>query len=168
MKLSELQKNYGDVELDNSIVDKLEKYLIAPSWVGKNNLYFTVRDDGIVREEVYEGDEADYTNIDMGNFFQTEKEAEFDLERRKVEAKMLALGGSRNPKEVQDNYGNYWVIAITTSNKDYSLEIRAVFESDTRCYLVPSIYFPSCESIHEAIKTIGEDRIKKYLFYMEK
>lgn len=161
MKLSELQQIYGNVELDENILDELVKYLIAPSWVGKDNRYFAIQDDGIVREHVYEGDGADFTNIEMGNFFQTKEEAEFEVERRKIETEMLRLGGTRD----------FWSIGDEEVEKyyvNYSYYRNLVYVSfNSVHHKAGIIYFPTEELAQKVIEKIGRDRLKKYLFYVK-
>nr|DAE94165.1 MAG TPA: hypothetical protein [Caudoviricetes sp.] len=88
---------------------------------------------------------------DMGNAFLTREEAEFERERRKVEAIMKKY--SRPFEHDEDN----WYIEYSHYSKHIGID--ALYEYD--CGI---IYFESEEIARDVINKIGEDRLKKYWF----
>ena len=88
---------------------------------------------------------------DMGNAFLTREEAEFELERRKIEAIMKKH--SRPFKYEEDNY-----------------HLKYFYRSESICILNSwefndgLLYFESKEIARKVIDEIGIDRLKKYWF----
>lgn len=88
---------------------------------------------------------------DAGNAFLTEEEAEFERERRKIEAIMRRY--ARPFKHEEDN----WYIECSHASKHIGID--ALCEYD--CGI---IYFESEEIARDVIDEIGEDKLKKYWF----
>lgn len=97
----------------------------------------------------------------IGNVFLTKEEAENDVERRKVETEMLRLGGRREFKNGENNY--YIVCDFDSSH----FAIR-IFNNKSDGFAPMTIYFDSAKECRNAIETIGEDRIRKYIFGVNK
>lgn len=112
--------------------------------------YYYIDEFGYLRPDWF--DEG-YFEIrrDLGNAFLTEEEAEFELERRKIEAIMRRY--SRPFKYEEDNY------YIEYYQNDNKLDIS--FYNTIRNG-VP--YFESEEIAQKVIDEIGEDRLIKYWF----
>lgn len=93
----------------------------------------------------------DETKRNIGNAFLTKEEAEFELERRKIEAIMKKH--SRPFKYEEDNY-----------------HLKYFYRSGSICILNSwefndgLLYFESKEIARKAIDEIGIDRLKKYWF----
>lgn len=98
---------------------------------------FNSQDDEVLRE--------------MGNVFLTREEAEFEKERRKIEAIMRKYS---SPFKYGDEN---WYIAYYHDEKDFS--VTAYLAVD---YGIP--YFESAEIAEKVIDEIDEDRLKKYWF----
>lgn len=92
---------------------------------------------------------------ESGNVFLTLQEAESELERRKIEAEMLRLGGRRNFKKGESNWYIRYNFYTDSVDVDYNM-----YDSYGRGI----IYFDSEEKAKEIIKTISEDKIRKYIF----
>ena len=87
----------------------------------------------------------------LGNAFLTKEEAEFELERRKIEAVMRKY--SRPFKYEERNY-------YIEYQYDRDMLVISVYH-----YINMGIpYFESEEIVQKAIDEIGEDRLKKYWF----
>ena len=93
--------------------------------------------------------------LEVGNIFKTEDEAYFKVERLKVEAELRKF--SRPFK-----YGD-WNFEILWNNHENNIEL------DWSGYVVRQsvIYFESGEIAEKAIESVGEERIKKYIFGVE-
>lgn len=89
----------------------------------------------------------------IGNIFLTKEEAEFEIERRKIETEMIRLGGRRKFNRGKDNY---FIMYTRIEGLDY-VNYQSMHEQGV-------IYFDSELDAINAVKTIGKDRIKKYIF----
>lgn len=100
-------------------------------------------------------------NRKLGNVFLTKEDAEYELERRRIENEMLRLGGRRNFKKGELNWYIYFGVSVTNKNSiRYNYDID---NNDGRW----RIYFDSFKDCSNAVKFIGEDKINKYLFGVE-
>jgi len=92
---------------------------------------------------------------DIGNVFKTQEEAKFAYEKLKVFNKLKSL--SDDDQEWNGDNKHYHII--------YNMFYNS-FDVWARCCIkVPHEYwFKSEESAKAAIKTIGEDKLKKYVF----
>lgn len=123
----------------------------------KGDNYYIVDIDGGVIQEIWwdDYDEKSYRN--SGNVFLTEEEAEFEVERRKVETEMLRLGGRRHLKLHKENY----CFCFDSQFSSISCECFSCLG------ICSSIYFDSEKEALKALNTIGKDKIKKYIFGVE-
>lgn len=148
----------GD-DLDEISEDLLESYIEKPNsiWELQNgDTYYAIDySEMTVHSIEFCNDEYDLNNRELRNCFLTKEEAEFALERIKIEAEMLTLGGRRKFKNNRDNCGIYHI--------DDSIYVKSY-----RYVIIQGlIYFDSIKEAEDAIKTIGEDRIRKYIFGVE-
>lgn len=145
--------------LDEISEDLLESYIEKPNsiWELQNgDTYYAIDySEMTVHSIEFCNDEYDLNNRELRNCFLTKEEAEFALERIKIEAEMLTLGGRRKFKNNRDNCGIYHI-----DDSIYAKSYRYVI-------IQGLIYFDSIKEAEDAIKTIGEDRLKKYIFGVE-
>ena len=92
--------------------------------------------------------------FNMGNVYRTQEEAEFQLERMKVLEELKKFSCKYRKGEL-----NYYIYLNSNTNE------LGVILSDI--YMRFDFYFESYEKAEEAIKEVGEDKIKKYLFEVE-
>lgn len=147
-----------DDYLDEIHEDLLESYIEKPNsiWeLQRGDKYYIINDYMEVDNVTFDDDIDDSNYRTIGNCFLTKEEAEFALERIKIEAEMLTLGGRRKFKNNRDNCGIYHI-----DNSIYAKSYRYVI-------IQGLIYFDSIKEAEDAIKTIGEGRIKKYIFGVE-
>ena len=90
---------------------------------------------------------------ELGDLFLTKEEAEIEVERRKIEAEMIRLGGRRKFNRGKDNY---FIMYTRIEGLDY-VNYQSMHEQGV-------IYFDSELDAINAVKTIGKDKIKKYIF----
>lgn len=112
---------------------------------------------GNVHHGFWDGSSSSIAIRDTGGCFLTREEAEDEIERRKVETEMLRLGGRREFKNGENNY--YIVCDFDSSH----FAIR-IFNNKSDGFAPMTIYFDSAKECRNAIETIGEDRIRKYIF----
>lgn len=133
----------------------LEPYVEKPKSVWdlkKGDTYYVISGYNEVIETTWIKYNIDNNSREIGNAFLTKAEAEFERERRKIETEMLRLGGRRNFKFDGDNYGIYYC----EGTNNITLCRHTLYQG--------LIYFDSIEKASNAIKTIGEDRLKRYIF----
>lgn len=155
IKVEEIAEKYKGYEVDE---EKLKEFLTTPKpktvWdLKKGDRYYYFDDyDGVEFTE-WSNDNIDNIRRYFGNCFLTREEAEFEIERRKVEAVLLKYG-RREFKESEENYYMY------CEDNEPPFEIDCY-----NCYQIQGvIYFDTKELCQKAIKEAGEDNIKKYIF----
>lgn len=116
--------------------------------------YWYIDDEGGVWSTVYDNHYIDRYRQSIGNIFRTKEEAEFAVEKLKVEAELRKF--SRPFKRDSLNV----VMCFDT-------ETDELYSETKRFMTQGAFYFEGLVQIQEAIKTIGEDRIKKYIFGVE-
>ena len=119
------------------------------------NTYWCINAYGGVSKEIWDRYDIEKDMFEIGNGFRTEQEAEFAVEKLKVEAELRKF--SRPFK-----YGD-WNFEILWNNHENNIEL------DWSGYVVRQsvIYFESGGIAEKAIESVGEERIKKYLFGVE-
>lgn len=159
MKLKELMEKYGEYDVvvsrsitTNEIMINGRKPKPKTVWDLRKgdkcyyiSLFGDVEDTGGYLSPLSEA-------IDMGVVFLTEEDAKKDLERRKVETLLLKYGGRRWFKK---DGGNFYLVREDDD-----------FETFQAHWIFPlgTIYFDTKEQAQNAVKEIGEDRIKQALF----
>lgn len=166
IKLKDIAEKYGEYGINE---DKLKEILIEPKpkpktvWdLKKGDKYQTFAFDGSIITFEYGNDRHDEALIEIGIGYVTEEEAKFERERLKVEAEMLKYGGTRDMMSLGDEDIEKYFIECYHDPKSPSLRIDNHWSTHHGM-----IYFKSEEDAKIAIAKIGEDRIKKYLFYVK-
>lgn len=152
-----------DVSYDGEVLIKkesyLEPYVEKPKsvWDLKEGDYCAIANINGEASEIHWDESAIEKDWrDFGNCFLTKEEAEFEVERRKIETEMLRLGGRRKFNRGKDNY---FIMYTRIEGLDY-VNYHSMHEQGV-------IYFDSELDAINAVKTIGKDRIKKYIFGVE-
>lgn len=122
--------------------------------VGHN--YYIIKSSGTVSSSIWYADDIDISRYGLGNVYKTYEEAEFEVERRKVEfelRKYIYEHGGGNGEFVvgRDNFSLcYGQLTDTLGVNNVSYTQGA------------GIFCNSREVLKEAINAVGEDRVKKY------
>lgn len=126
-----------------------------------NKNYWIINGCRVVNSS-WDNDNVDYRRYEIGNCFKTEKEAKFALEKLKVEAELRRFAEENNECEIDwtDRKQNKWLICYNYDSKN----IDTGYDNTLRTHY---IYFSSKEIAKQAIKHIGEERLKKYYFRIE-
>ena len=119
------------------------------------DVYWYINPLGFAFHDEWSGFITEGHKIEIGNIFKTKEQADFAVEKLKVEAELRKF--SRPFKEDEYNY----FIQIHPSHNNI------VTESDDYYQTQGTIYFESTTIANEAIDVIGENRIKKYIFGVE-
>lgn len=113
--------------------------------------FFSISGDGIVFSSIWENHPIDECRLSIGNTFKTREETEFAIEKLKVIHELESLG-----KHFESGKDNYFIYL-----DDDGLKVTSMFSCQT---IYSDCYFDSRKETQQAIKEVGEDRIKKYLF----
>lgn len=117
--------------------------------------YWCIGDWLVPTRSIYEDDYTDRGRKYSGNIYKTEEQAEFAVEKLKVEAELRKFSRPFEP----DSFNHYIFLDadIDCLDVDYL----------SYCQSQGTIHFESKEKAQQAIDTVGADRIKKYLFGVE-
>lgn len=155
MKLSEYIEKYSDCE----VTDEIDKCIVkAPKTVydlKDGDKCFFLTGSGIVQGGIWRDDMISLSMLSIGNMFLTEEDAEFAIERLEVIAELKKYAKEFSDEEwLNQSIVKHYIIF---DYEDHVINIGYV------CFTkVSDIYFESEEKAQEAIKAVGEDRIKKY------
>lgn len=94
---------------------------------------------------------------ELCDLFLTKEEAESEAERRKIEAKMISLGGTRKINELNSD-------VVYTIQMHFKLNYVYVRSFDIKQAPIGVIFFNYRKQAIKALETIGESKIKKYFF----
>ena len=150
MNLQEELKSLKDriAELEEQIMEEQE----FPQF-GDDHWY--VDSDTEVMDIAWYGGDYDQGRLSIGNVFKTKEQAEFAVEKLKVEAELRKFsrpfvdGKENNHIKYRPSFDELSVSA------SFGYQDQGVF------------YFESREKAEEAIEAVGKDRIKKYIFGVE-
>ena len=117
--------------------------------------YWYVDDDAEVMLVVWYGDDYDKGRVSINNAFKTKNQAEFAAEKLKVEAELRKF----SRPFVDGEWNNH--IKYSQRFDELSISTSLVYQTQG------VIYFESGEKARQAIKSVGEERIKKYIFGAE-
>ena len=122
--------------------------------------YFCLASDGdVLGPYLWENESIDNDTDSIGNCYKTEEDAEFAVERMKAQTELQRYAEEHNEGEI-DWFNN-------CQDKYYFLynHLEEKIEVCSNQFLQGNaVYFSDMATVLEAIKAIGEDRIKKYLF----
>lgn len=115
--------------------------------------YWYINTFGGVSYETWGGNISERDMLEIGNIFRTKGQAEFEVEKLKVVVELRKF--SVPFKHGGDNYTfNY----NHKNGKIVNLYASEGYQD------FGALYFESNEELNKAIKSVGEDRIKKYIF----
>ncbi len=157
--LEELEEYLNKVEeeikdLRENIRTRKEKHKEWELKIGEE--FYTISGFGYVNCWEYKGDVKDLNAFRTGSAFKTKEEAEFEVEKRKVIAELNRYSKAHNPGE------NNFCIYYSYEEDALVPYLEPLDEPDIGAY-----YFESEKMAKKAIKEVGEERIKKYLFGVE-
>ena len=139
----------------NTIIHLISKSKTKEVWKPKaeENYFCIDTSNSVIMAWVWRGDRYAESDYAIGNCFKTKEEAEFAIEKLKVQAELRHYAEAHNENGKETNYKIYY----HKTNK--SLSIQEIY-----CFLDESVTFTSFKIAEDAVTEIGADRIKKYLF----
>ncbi|AXY81143.1 hypothetical protein AVP_27 [Aerococcus phage vB_AviM_AVP] len=142
-EIKELKKRIAELEEQTKKEREFPQYL---------DTYWIIEDSTEVSTYVWEGDDFDNQHLPIGNVFKTEEQAKFTIEKLKVEAELRKYSDSWDLEKTQYTFSFNWEFgAFEVEYPDYN-------------QYPDSYYFDSINSLQLALETVGEERIKKYIF----
>lgn len=155
MKLSEYIEKYGNCE----VTDEIDKCIVKmPKTVYDlkfGDKCFFLTGVGTIMTVIWHNDDSDHDRLRFGNVFLTEEDAKFAIERLKVIAELKKYAKEFSDEEWEDfDLSKYFI--------RYNCQNGGVYASC--CFLSKGteLYFENKQKVQEAIKWVGEDRVKKY------
>ena len=145
MEINSLKQRIAELEQQAKEEQEFPQY---------GDTYWCINTYGGVSKETRDGFKFEKDMLTIGNVFQTENEAEFAVEKLKVEAELRKF----SRKFIWG--GENWILSMGT-NKDIFL----VYEDDEMNQ--GAVYFEDEYKALEAIEAVGKERIKKYIFGVE-
>lgn len=109
--------------------------------------------EGVV-EDKWDDMDFDYFRLSTGNVFKTKEDVEFQIEKLNVLTELKKFSCKYN------EYLDVWRLSYDTRRKKLTF-LRSDSMKDF------GFYFESVEEGKKAVKKVGKDRIKKYLFEVE-
>lgn len=126
----------------------------------RNNKYYSISNCGDLISDIEYGSTYDERCYQFGNYFKTEEEVEFARTKQFIYQQLKDYALEHNTQAIDLNNPNQpkWFIRYETNCK----EIKYYWM--TSLLHMHQIYFTSEEIARAAVKEVGEDNIKKYLF----
>lgn len=142
-------------ELEKELLELKELVKEEQDFPQDGDIYWLIDDEGSVFNTFYDNHYIDRYHQLIGSVFKTKEQAEFAVEKLKVEAELRKFS-----KPFESGETSYYIF--------FHIEIDCL-DTHFTSYCPPqgSIYFESEEKAQQAIESVGEDRIKKYLFGVE-
>jgi hypothetical protein len=143
----------GVKDIVGGIVKDYEKI-----WPKKGDKYWFITAYGNIVWDQYYNALEDEELKEIGNFFKTEEEAEETLEYFKVLHELKELA---DDDKTWDGENGHWGLDYDTFEDKIDISER-LYDISGGAY-----YFKSKESAQAAVEKIGEERLKKYYFFIE-
>lgn len=134
-------------------------------WRSKeNDKYYTLTSSGEPMLELDDRRNSDEQCYKLGNYFNTRKEAEFARNKQLIYQQLKDYALEHNTEEIDldNNIQHKWFMRYDNVCK------KMKYYWMTSLLHMHQIYFTSEEIARAAVKEVGEDNIKKYLFGVNK
>ena len=141
-------------ELEKELLELKEQVKEQQEFPQSGERYWYNNGGGMVNSCFWKSEQFDLNRYRIGNMFKTEKEAEFAVEKLKVEAELRKFGRTFILGEE-----NWYLNMIRSKDITIAYDHYNIHQG--------TVYFKSKDKVKEVIETIGEERIKKYLFGVE-
>lgn len=136
-------------------------------WRAKaGGIHYYIEASGDVSSDVDQHTLLDDAFFDIGNYFKTPDDADFEKEKRLVCQELYDYALEHNEEDIDwENFcqDKYCICFIHHNDSPNYQDILYIDEMQ-RVEYPNTVYFTSREIAQNAINTIGEYRVKKYLF----
>lgn len=157
-KIEELEEQLEELRAKVNELEQALSLAKLAEWPQEGDRYWFVTSDGVVSSDLWDNDSTDAGRAEIGNVFRTEEEADFEVQRLRVIAELKKFAMSR--EEVYAARRNYPVYCMCLCGD--------LITSDNHIrdrYAL--LYFKDNSILQEAVKSVGEGKIKKYYFGIE-
>lgn len=127
----------------------------------QNEKYYYIDSSVGIEYHCNRNDNIDEWLYDIGNYFRTTEEAEFEVERLKVIQELKQFAYDFSDKDWKNGTSDKYIMM-------YDVESDKIITDHWYTLKHFGLHFESSEDIKDAIKSVGEDRIKKYYFRIGK
>lgn len=148
------------LKIKNEMIDEFDRRVEAlkvdeQEFPKRGDKYHFIEATG--RIDWFQWNESDFglRAQDIGNIYKTDEEAQFAREKLKVEAELRKYS-----RPFERGGFNHYIFIDTDGNH---LEVNSLIYGQPQ----GTIYFESKEKAQQAIESVGEERIKKYIFGVE-
>ena len=163
MNLQSYINKYGNVEIEEKQLNELLGIKESKVWKPKHGeKYWMIDNVGGSASITWFNDDIDNLRWKFGNVFKSQEEAQFVVEKHKVEVELQRYADEHNECEIDWEDEDQAKYCICFDNKFKKLDTNCNYVSQEN-----NICFTSREIAKQAIQAIGEDKIKKYYFGME-
>ena len=140
--------------LNNEQLDALKKSGINPiddnTFPKEGDVYWLLDQNGHIRSTYWHNNEFDFKCMSIGNVFKTYEDAEFEIERLKVIAKMRKYADSTP-------YDGYFIVY-------YKADKKLIVVDNSRYRMITDILFKTYKDATTCIDEVGAENIIKYYF----
>lgn len=154
----------SNITVENALADDWEIVGETKSKVWKpkkGDKYFFISSRLEVVKFNNQEDSVDKKVINSGNYFKTKEEAQHMVEKLKVIKELQDFAIENRDEEISWDEDSRYKFSIYFDYKWKMIRISWATVAHDSPF---NIYFASEKAIHDAIDSIGEDRIKKYYF----
>lgn len=154
----------SNITVENALADDWEIVGETKSKVWKpkkGDKYFFISSRLEVVKFNNQEDSVDKKVINSGNYFKTKEEAQHMVEKLKVIKELQDFAIENRDEEISWDEDSCYKFSIYFDYKWKMIRISWATVAHDSPF---NIYFASEKAIHDAIDSIGEDRIKKYYF----
>lgn len=154
----------SNITVENALADDWEIVGETKSKVWKpkkGDKYFFISSGLEVVKFNNQEDSVDKKVINSGNYFKTKEEAQHMVEKLKVIKELQDFAIENRDEEISWDEDSRYKFSIYFDYKWKMIRISWATVAHDSPF---NIYFASEKAIHDAIDSIGEDRIKKYYF----
>ena len=141
-------------ELEKELLELKEQVKEQQGFPQSGERYWYSNGGGMVNSCFWKSEQFDLNRYRIGNMFKTEKQAEFAVEKLKVEAELRKFS---RPFILGEE--NWYLNMIRSKDITIAYDHYNIHQG--------TVYFKSKDKVKEVIEIIGEERIKKYIFEVE-
>ncbi len=159
MKRSEYEAKMKALQDEIEALKKVEIEEEPKRWKpNTGDTYYYVNSKGLVAANTWSDCRDDNNFYSIGNCFKTCQEEDFAVEKLKVIAELKEFTEPDDTKWEGDQIHFFFV---------YNIIEKTLIIDYARGWKHGELYFASEKDAIEALETVGEDRIKKYIFFIE-
>lgn len=161
--IKQMEQNVAELlakaEEMKQIIEKTKKEETWPNW---GNEYWYASSNGSVYAGYWEGSYEDNNRFKFGNVHRSNAEGKAYIQKRLIQVELERLA-AKAWKEVNEQVN--WTDEHQSKYHIYYdyIDKEFIVTANSTCHYIGQVFFPTNESASEAVKTIGEERLKVLL-----